>query len=137
MKILIKLAFVVLSLLFFNSLVISQDFSLGEYQFKFKDSKWYRYSASGKEFEIIPERLILRMANKRKPTADDFSHLGIKDVKKISKRLLCDYYSILLGKSQNPFLAAEELNNSKEFDYVQFATVGKTHSSPEDPNDTK
>ncbi len=87
-----KAIMVVLSLLVFGTMVNAQVFKMGNRDYRFEDSKWLNYSSGIRGDVIVPERLIVRLTSRKKPTTSDFMNIGISGVSVVSKRLLADYY---------------------------------------------
>lgn len=112
--------------------VKSQQIEIGQYDYKFENSKWYRYSGEKKQCQIIPNRMIIRLTNRERPNENHFNNLKISGVNVISGRLLCDYFIIQIDSTVNAFNVAKKLYESNDIESFEFDAVVKFHASPND-----
>ncbi len=98
---------VILAILTFGGIINAQVFQMGNRVYRFENSKWFNYSSGSKGDRIIPERLIVRLSNNKKPVLSDFTKLGITTNIEISpRRILGNYYVIEINPNGNPFQIA-------------------------------
>lgn len=125
---------VILAILTFGGIINAQVFQMGNRVYRFENSKWFNYSSGSKGDRIIPERLIVRLSNNKKPVLSDFTKLGITTNIEIScRRILGNYYVIEIDSNGNPFQIAQTLYNSNDFQYVEFDALGSYALQPQDP----
>ncbi len=74
--------------------IFSQEYAMGSRLYKQENGKWYNYYDGIKCDQIVPNRLIVRMSSKLKPTNNNFEKLGIANIKVNPKRYTGGYYVI-------------------------------------------
>ncbi len=123
----------IFTLFMFISIVNAQVIRMGKQEYRLENSKWYNYSTSIKGDQIIPERLIVKLVNKKKPTLKDFNKLNLSEIIIDPNRIFGDYYVVEIKKGIDPFDVAKKLHESKDFDYVEFDALGEYGVIPQDP----
>ena len=123
----------ILAILTFGGIINAQVFKMDSRVYRFENSKWFNYSSGSKGDKIIPERLIVRLSNKRKPVLSEFTKLGITDIEISPRRILGNYYVIEIDSDGNPFEIAQKLYDSNDFEYVEFDALGNYAVEPQDP----
>ncbi|TFH46706.1 MAG: hypothetical protein E4G94_01855, partial [ANME-2 cluster archaeon] len=112
--------------------IFSQEYAMGSRLYKQENGKWYNYYDGIKCDQIVPNRLIVRMSSKLKPTNNNFEKLGIANIKVNPKRYTGGYYVINIEKEEDSFMIANKIYQSIDYDYVEFDSYVSFCSIPQD-----
>ncbi|KAA3610662.1 MAG: hypothetical protein DWQ05_21840 [Calditrichaeota bacterium] len=128
--------FIIIAVLLLAEWLNAQDklFKLDtkEYRFNENDQKWYTYFQNRFGDQILLNRVIVRFTDRRKIEDFEFTKYGIYDVNLISKRFLSGFYVLKVSQSSDPFLVAQQLLDSGQFDVLEFDALGSQESTPND-----
>lgn len=114
-----------------------QRFTLLNREYRLVANKWHASFAGMPGDEIIPLRIIVRLANKGYLENFDFYAADITGVSVGSPRFLGGYYVLTVSPDHDPFQVASLLEKTGKFDVLAFDSYGEWHVTPSDPEYSK
>ncbi|OQY25939.1 MAG: hypothetical protein B6244_14560, partial [Candidatus Cloacimonetes bacterium 4572_55] len=100
---------------------------------QYEDGEWYIIHQGQKSNQIDMEHLTVRLITKSPISDFEFSTVGLPDLTDTRGRIADGFYELEIPPGLDPFVTAEKLEQSGEFDEVSFTYFIDVEDVPDDP----